>query len=67
MAVYSKCERQKPAERLSFRVDLCDCGVVHLTIGFVTFRLERGAYAELASLMDEALRALEFQARSIVH
>jgi hypothetical protein len=43
------------AECESFNVELCDCGAVYLTIGFLTLRLNRCAYSESARAIEEAL------------
>lgn len=59
MASNGKCERQRLAEHGSFTVELCDCGAVHLAIGFVTLRLDPRAYRELARTVDEGLRAIQ--------
>ena len=43
------CRRNRLAERGAFSVDECACGTLHLTIGYVTMRLESCAYRELAA------------------
>ena len=57
------CRRRRLAQRGSFTVDECECGAIHLTIGYVTIRLERCAYHEMASAVFEAL-GLVTQSRS---
>ena len=54
------------AEYGTFKIDACDCGIVHLTIGCLTLRFEPSAYDELASAIDESLRKLgRFERRMI--
>ncbi len=55
MASSEKCERRRLAEHGTFYIDLCNCGVVHLTIGCLTLRLDPSAYRELASSVQESL------------
>ncbi|HEY1851625.1 MAG TPA: hypothetical protein VGG60_11415 [Candidatus Binataceae bacterium] len=61
------CRRNRLAERGSFSVDECACGALHLTIGYVTMRLESCAYRELAAAMIEALAQLPLQDRPTIH
>jgi len=58
MSERSKCRRRRLAERQSFAVDECACGAVHLTIGYVTMRLDPCAYREMAATVTEALAQL---------
>ena len=48
MTKRKNCRRHRLAERASFSVDECECGALHLTIGYVTMRLEACAYREMA-------------------
>lgn len=57
------CSKRRLAQRGSFAVDACECGAVHLTIGYVTMRLERSACAEMADAIAEALDLLATQNR----
>ena len=60
------CERHRLAEYGTFKIDACDCGIVHLTIGCLTLRFEPSAYDELANAIDESLRKLgRFERRMI--
>ena len=52
------CNRIRLAGNESFHVDLCGCGAIHLTVGFMTLRLDRGAYRELVRVLDDGLRAI---------
>jgi len=61
------CRRRRLAERASFSVDECDCGAIHLTIGYITLRLDPGAYREVAALMIEALERLHLPHRPTIH
>jgi hypothetical protein len=67
MANEAKCKRRKLAERGTFNVELCDCGAVHLTVGFLTLRLDPRAYRELAGAIDEGLRAMEVRDQPTIH
>ena len=57
------CSKRRLAQRGSFAVDACECGAVHLTIGYVTMRLERSACAEMADAIAGALDLLATQNR----
>ena len=46
------------AQHGPFRVDRCDCGTIHLTLGAVTVRLLPLACAELATTLLEGLAHL---------
>jgi hypothetical protein len=59
MANEKNCKRKRIAESGTFHVDLCKCGVVHLTIGCLTLRLDPSAYRELAVAIHESLLNLE--------
>jgi hypothetical protein len=63
----SKCRRRRLAERASFSIDECDCGAIHLTIGYVTMRLDPCAFREMAALVTESLGRLLDQSRPIIH
>lgn len=62
-----KCVRRRLAERGTFIVEICDCGAVHLTIGFLTLRLDPCAYRALAGALDDALRVLDVRDHQIIH
>ena len=53
-----KCMRRRLAERGTFNVEVCNCGVIHLTIGCLTLRLDRLAYGELVDAVSESLHTL---------
>jgi hypothetical protein len=55
------CNRIRLAGNGTFSVDLCRCRAIHLTVGFRTLRLDRDAYRELVSLLDEGVRAMDAQ------
>ncbi len=55
----ARCERRRLAECGTFKIEACDCGIVHLTIGCLTLRIEPSAYGELAFAIDESLRKLK--------
>jgi hypothetical protein len=50
----TECRRLPLARGEFARVDLCDCGGVHLTIGAVTLRLSPLALASLAEVITDA-------------
>ena len=54
----SGCRRRRLAARPSFSVDVCECGAVHLTVGYTTMRLDEGAFREMAAMLAEALSHL---------
>lgn len=60
------CERHRLAECGIFKIDACDCGIVHLTIGCLTLRLEPSAYGELANAIDESLRKLQVHDKPVI-
>jgi hypothetical protein len=62
-----KCVRQKLSERASFRVDSCDCGAIHLTIGFITIRLDARAFHEFAAAVQEASLSRQKVERPVIH
>ncbi|HTW87111.1 MAG TPA: hypothetical protein VMD75_03800 [Candidatus Binataceae bacterium] len=59
MADSRNCKRRGLGESESFKVELCDCGAVHLTIGFATLRLSLPAFRELATTIQGALQLIE--------
>ena len=63
----SDCHRHRLAERGSFSVDECDCGALHLTIGYVTLRLDPRAFREMARAILEALDRLPIHQRPTIH
>jgi len=67
MADEGKCKRRRLAERGSFIVELCDCDAAHLTVGFLTLRLDPRAYRELAGALDDALRAIGTPEQQTIH
>jgi hypothetical protein len=58
IGVIAMCKRIRLAGNGLFTIDLCECGAVHLTIGFTTLRLAPSAYRELAYLLDQGLLKL---------
>jgi hypothetical protein len=50
------CERRVLAEAPVGRLELCDCGTVHLAVGAVTLRLPTAAIPALRELLDDALQ-----------
>ena len=58
MKTTKPCQKTRLAECGAFSVDLCDCGVVNLVVGFVTLRLEKSALAELDIALRRGLDAL---------
>jgi hypothetical protein len=62
-----KCARRRLAERASLSVDSCACGAIHLTIGFVTLRLDPHAFREFATMVCEAASHLQREDRPVIH
>jgi hypothetical protein len=52
------CDKRRLAEHGPFNVQVCECGAVHLTAGFMTLRLEPSAYRELAAVVNDGLLGL---------
>lgn len=52
------CRPRPLAERHLIRVDLCDCGQLHVHIGPVTLRLHRAQYRVLCSTLLAAMQEL---------
>lgn len=67
MTKRKNCRRHRLAERASFSVDECECGALHLTIGYVTMRLEACAYREMAAAIIEALARLPAASSPTLH
>ena len=61
------CERRHLAGENGFTVESCDCGAIHLTIGFVTLRMDPGAYREFALTIAGGLKELGPAARLTIH
>lgn len=61
------CKRRRIAESGSFHIELCKCGVVHLTIGCLTLRLDPNAYRELAIAIHKSLPNLETHDAPTIH
>jgi hypothetical protein len=53
------CVLRRLAGRASFSADACVCGAIHLTIGFITLRVDPCAFREFAAVVMESLRHLE--------
>lgn len=47
-------------------VEQCACGVVHLTLGAITMRLQREAFSEMADAVALAAAALDERARRAI-
>jgi hypothetical protein len=67
MTKRKNCRRRRLAHRASFSVEECECGALHLTIGYVTLRLEVCAYREMAAAVTEALDQLPVQHHPTIH
>jgi hypothetical protein len=63
----SRCRRQAIGGSGAFLVESCGCGAVHVTIGFVTLRLDPLAYRELMRAVNEGGRALASRVDSVLH
>jgi hypothetical protein len=67
MASKDHCERRKLAVCGSVKIEMCDCGVVHLTIGCLTLRFDPSAYRELANTVSESIDNLSVPDRPVLH
>ncbi len=59
MTATKACVRRLLAGGRSFRVEVCGCGMLHVTLGPVTLRLERQACEDLRATLDEAMCRLK--------
>ncbi len=55
------CHRAPLAQGALCTVDYCNCGIVHLTVGAVTLRLDRDAAQHLCKTVADALRILSMR------
>ena len=55
----SRCRRGVLAANVAFRIERCDCGAIHLIMGFATKRIDQFAFSELARAAAEAMWKLE--------
>ncbi|XXF75852.1 hypothetical protein P2318_22690 [Myxococcaceae bacterium GXIMD 01537] len=53
------CIRKTLSDSPGCRVEVCGCGTLHLTMGPLTLRMERGALEDLQNTLATALGALE--------
>lgn len=53
------CTRRTLATSEGCKVEECDCGTLHLTLGPVTLRLEREAVKDLHGTLASALERLD--------
>jgi len=56
--IMKTCTKERLATRGHCQVELCDCGVLHLTFGPVTFRTTPEMARELHAMLGDAFRAL---------
>ncbi len=61
----SRCRRGVLAANAAFRIERCDCGAIHLIMGFATMRLDQIAFGELAGAVAEAMRKLDRPPRQV--
>lgn len=52
------CKRRLLAQAHGFRVESCSCGLVHVTAGPMTLRMEPGACQSFAAVLSRAAMAL---------
>lgn len=55
------CSRRVLAQGGPVRVEHCGCGAVHLTIGPMTLRLDRGVTQDLSDSLAAALTQLAYE------
>jgi hypothetical protein len=53
------CRREMLAHRGPFQIEACNCGLVHLTIAFMTVRIAPAAVDTLCAALLEAVQKLE--------
>lgn len=52
------CQRDLLAHRGICQVEICSCGMLHLSIGPVTLRLDTDGYRDILELLEETDRKL---------
>jgi hypothetical protein len=67
MANKENCERRRLAECGTVKIEMCDCGVVHLIVGCLTLRFDPLAYRELARTISESINHLSAAERPVLH
>lgn len=55
------CTRRTLAAGDFARIEQCNCGAIHVTIGAVTLRLTPGALGPLAETLGDAVNALALE------
>ena len=53
------CTRRTLATSPGCKVEACDCGTLHLTLGPLTLRLERDAVQDLQGTLASALQRMD--------
>jgi len=48
-------DRQSLAQRGPCRIEACECGVLHVTVGMITLRLQPTTARALADALEQAL------------
>jgi hypothetical protein len=54
----TSCTRQTLAQASHCKVELCDCGVLHLTVGPVTFRTTPDMTESFLATLSEAVQVM---------
>jgi hypothetical protein len=67
MKMRDGCARRRLAGRESFSVEACACGAIHLTICFVTLRMDPRAFYEFAAMAWEAALQVKDAEPPVLH
>lgn len=67
MANRESCERRRLAQGGTVKIEMCDCGVVHLIIGCMTLRFDPLAFRELAKTVNESMNHLSVIDKPVLH
>ena len=57
------CQRQLLAHGSVASVEECGCGIVHVTVGPLSLRLQATAMSELANTLTQAVESLDYRRR----
>ena len=64
MSQRQRCQREVLVESSLAKIELCTCGMIHLTTGALTVRLERQAFDALSATINEAHDRLQLRKSS---
>lgn len=58
MDPFGRCTAQTLAQGPLCKVDVCQCGTLHVTVGMITLRFKPGAFRALCATLLEAVERL---------